>query len=1129
MKIRITLATLFSLVVLFSFGQGVKFSRDMAPAEGWVKAPEKPYREEICINGYWEFQPLKVPGNWKRDLGVPPELTIPEDSKWEKVKIKIPSPWNANSILHDKTGGGMDSRTYPSYPESWNSAKMGWLRKKVTIPESWKGKTISLRLQAVAGDCRIMVNNKEIAQQFENALPNEYDITEAIEWGKENEILLGIRDAKLNNLKGKYGSITYPTGSFWLMDAIGVWQDVFVLAKPNVHITDIFFQPQVKQDVLLVDVELVNNSGKKQEVQVQLPIYEWINKTDLSKQNMLMAPEISWSLGEEAMKLSSVKVVLEPNQKKNITLKADVKGRLKKWELWTRGNPNLYAGVAQLQTGKNTIDKYYQRFGWRDIKIENGHVMLNGRREQLMHEGWHFTGIPTLTRRYVWAWYTIAKDAHVNLVRPHAMPYPSFFYDMADEMGMLLMDESGIFGSHVGFNYESDLFWERNQKHIESLVRRDRNHPSVMGWSVSNEVRCVLVWQAKNDPDFQQKIYDKIFDLTKIARSLDPTRDWVQSDGDKDLDGRLGVYTIHTGGAYSDVIPKNKPWGVTEGGSSYYGKAGYYEPFVGDRSYRSFNDRMDGLAIEDYNLIRTLRKDSADVLNVWNLVWHGLKPLPLGLKNPAAKVLKLTDGVLFEPYVEGKPGIQPERIAPYSLTVNPGYDSSLPLLNPYPLYTAMQSAMSPNGSLACKWDQRDKQMNEIKAPEINNPIDQVGFVGDKQARIYSNLKSIGVPVVESDKLNKFLIIDVTTIDEKSIEDVKKEADKVINNGGTVLLVGLNPEKAKIVNQILPTAVQCVPDKASSLIPNLNDQRAASISYKELYFAEDAVNKTICNYTLKGDFIDKGITLLFRNNTEWLRWITGGEYSKTISVYRSELENKQTPVLAEYKEGKGNYLVSTIELEGISASHVNMYIKLFKNIGLKLNAKQDLTVSAFSGKVLVRALSLGRFGSDDLATTLSTKYIPEETVKPKQNTKEAGMPWKMVTNVGDDLFIFKKMAQAGPETVFATYFSYWVFSPVDLSDLLNSGPDLPQVTLQIIVNSDAKVLMNGRPLKVTKADKDDSRKRITYNSIPLRQGWNQFLIKAVSDSFAQPNQGSIRVTMESNNKTFDEQLKSAIEN
>jgi hypothetical protein len=207
----------------------------------------------------------------------------------------------------------------------------------------------------------------------------------------------------------------------------------------------------------------------------------------------------------------------------------------------------------------------------------------------------------------------------------------------------------------------------------------------------------------------------------------------------------------------------------------------------------------------------------------------------------------------------------------------------------------------------------------------------------------------------------------------------------------------------------------------------------------------------------------------------------------------------------------------------------MYIKLFKNIGLKLNPKQDLTVSAFSGKVLVRALSLGRFGSDDLATTMSTKYISEETVKPKQNSQEAGMLWKMVTNEGEDQFIFKKMAQAGPETVFATYFGYWVYSPVDLSDLLNSGPDLPQVTLQILVNSDAKVLMNGKPLKVTKADKVGVNKKIIINSIPLKQGWNQFLIKAVSDSFVQPNQGSIRVTMESNIKAFDEQLKTAIEN
>jgi hypothetical protein len=141
----------------------------------------------------------------------------------------------------------------------------------------------------------------------------------------------------------------------------------------------------------------------------------------------------------------------------------------------------------------------------------------------------------------------------------------------------------------------------------------------------------------------------------QIARKLDPTRQWVQSDGDKDLNGRLDVWTIHCGGEHSDTIPPNKLWGVTEGGSSYYGKPGHYEPFVGDRAYRSFKDRMDALAKEDYNLIRSLRKQDADILNVWNLVWHALKPLPLGLKDVSKRQMELTDGVFFGPTWKASP------------------------------------------------------------------------------------------------------------------------------------------------------------------------------------------------------------------------------------------------------------------------------------------------------------------------------------------------------------------------------------------------------------------------------------------------------------------------------------------
>src|SRR5206468_3849658 len=95
-------------------------------------------------------------------------------------------------------------------------------------------------------------------------------------------------------------------------------------------------------------------------------------------------------------------------------------------------------------------------------------------------------------------WYTMARGAHINQIRPHAMPHPRFYYDLADEMGMLIMDESAFFASHVNFNYDAPELWDRAQEHIRAWVRRDRNHPSVMGWSVANEVWCAV--QPKDAP-----------------------------------------------------------------------------------------------------------------------------------------------------------------------------------------------------------------------------------------------------------------------------------------------------------------------------------------------------------------------------------------------------------------------------------------------------------------------------------------------------------------------------------------------------------------------------------------------------------------------------------------------------
>lgn len=1105
----------------------VKFHRDFAPSEGIVKPQESPFREVICINGYWDFQPVEIPSTWISGKGIPPNLALPKPEKWESVPIKIPSAWNVNAVLHDESGQGMDSRSFPSYPDSWNHVKMGWLHKKVMISQSWKGKEVFIHLKAVAGDCRILVNNKEITLHFDNALPGEYNITSAINWGEENEILLGVRDPKLYSEKGKYGSYTYPTGSFWLENAIGVWQDVFLLAKPQIHISDVFFQPKLDNDLLVAEVTLENNTNKRRKIDVQIPVYEWLNKTDLSEQNMLKAPEISWELGKEVLQLSSTSIVLEAGQKTTTSLKTEVKGRLKKWELWTRGVPNLYAGIAQISTRKKVVDKSYQRFGWRDVKIKDGDFLLNGKRVELRYEGWHFTGTANMTRRYAWAWYTVSKAAHINFVRPHAMPYPDYFYDMADEMGMLMMDETGIFGSHVNFNYESPEFWERNQKHIENLVKRDRNHPSIIGWSVANEVRCVLIWQAKNNPDFQQEVYNKIFDLEKIARKLDPTRAWVQSDGDKDLDGRQEVYTIHTGEYLTEKVPENKLWGVTEGGSSYYGKPGYYEKYIGDRAYGSFNDRMDALAIEDYKLIKTLRDMDADISNAWNLVWHGLKPISMGLQDVSQKELKLTDGVFFDAYIEGKPGVQPERIAPFSTTLNPGYDLNLPLYNPYPLFLAMQAANHPDKPQACEWDDLDIPVAEGNTAVIVKNISKVGFLGNKDGMHYNNLKSIGVSFSNDFKNSKCIIIDMASIEPVHVDAIKKEANKIVENAGTVLLVGLTDKNLALTNKILPTSINCTPDGASSLLTNINDNRTVSISLKDVYFAENPINKIISKYSLAGNFVEKGNSLLYRNNTDWRRWLNGGEYSKTISIYRSELENKKNPVFIEYVEGEGRYFASTIELEKISDYHVKFYQQLFENLGFHLSKSKKLSFDAFEGNTLVRALSIGRFGAASIKEGMNTDYINELKIQPKEKDVTAENVWKMIVNNGDR-FLLKDHNQSGPQDIYANYFSYWIFSPIDLSDLLNSGPDMPQVNKQLIISDAGKLFLNGQFIEPTNSELIDYRLKQNYRSIPLKQGWNHFLIKVVTDNFDVPNQGTLFTRIDSNNKFFEKELKTAIE-
>ena len=206
----------------------------VTPLPGFVSPLAKPLRKEICLNGLWQFQPIGVPSDWATGTGQPPELPLPDPTKWEAVLIRIPSPWNSNGAFQDSGAERSgDFHFFPSYPKSWNAAIMVWLRRNFTVPADWNGSRIILQFEAIAGDCQILENGKKLHEQFDSFLPFSVDVTETLRSREANEILVGVRAPELHNTKSKVGMFPYPTGSFWNLFVAGIWQDVFLLGLPT--------------------------------------------------------------------------------------------------------------------------------------------------------------------------------------------------------------------------------------------------------------------------------------------------------------------------------------------------------------------------------------------------------------------------------------------------------------------------------------------------------------------------------------------------------------------------------------------------------------------------------------------------------------------------------------------------------------------------------------------------------------------------------------------------------------------------------------------------------------------------------------------------------------------------------
>jgi len=1006
-----------------------------APGEGLVNKTEKEYRQEICLNGYWDFQPIALPKDYKQGKGIAPELPVPQEaSKWSESRIKIPSPWNINSFGY-RDLEGPDHRNYPSYPKEWEQVKMAWMRKNVAIPENWKGQQIKLHFEAVAGYSEVYVNKKRLGENFDLFLPFSFDITDEVIPGQTVEILVGVRSQSLFEDNSTVGRRIVPAGSMWGSHINGIWQDVYLLALPKVNIEDVYIKPLVSKNTLEIEVTLQNKTAQKADIQLQGNVKEWINcaGTDVNS-----APVPSWKLGTDALQTTSQKVSVAAESSQKVTLQIPVNENILQY--WTPEHPNLYALLLSIKDKKQTIDTKYERFGWREWTLQGTTQCLNGKPYNLHGDSWHFMGIPQMTRRYAWAWFTAIKGMNGNAVRPHAQVYPRFYMDMADEMGICVLNETANWASDGGPKLDSERFWEESKDHLRRFVLRDRNHASVFGWSISNENKPVIL-HVYNRPELipaQQKAWQEWRD---IVRQYDPTRPWISADGEDDGNGILPV----TVGHYGDVnsmqkwVDIGKPWGIGEHSMAYYGTPEQVSKYNGERAYESQLGRMEGLANECYNLIVNQRNMGASYTTVFNMAWYALKPLPLGKRDITKTPDVNDDGIFFGEYKEGVPGVQPERVGPYCTTFNPGYDPTLPLYQEWPMYAALRAANAPGQPAWSPYAIIDKeQYNAPKPPAAAKNYKEVVFVGSSESKVKQLMDAQGVlfaSKITTPSSLLYIIDGSHTLDAATQNEMQKQIAK----GADVWIWGLTPETLGKYNEILPLTVSLDPLKRSSFLP-VQKSWMHGLNNSDFYFCE-LQKADASNYSMKGAFVEEGDVLLNACKTDWRKWNKRPEEIKTAGTIRSEYEcTSATPVFVKYQQNGSTFYVNTLTEFANSEKGYNTLSSILKNAGI--NYKKP--------EVNINEVFFLRDEQMNFPVATKDKFV-------KQN----------------DGWILE----------------FYVFSPRPLDDLLIE-PNMPKLSLMLKAKK-RELLINDKPYAIVS---HEGRNEIIYKELPLLQGWNKLVVK-----------------------------------
>ena len=416
-------------------------------------------QRDICFDFDWKF--IMEDDSTFSKLGY-------NDKQWEDVQL--PHDWNITMEFDRKAVGGGSAAYLPGV--------IGWYRKTFTVPKSYAGKNVTILFDGIFHQSDVYINGLFLGFRPYGFCSIEYDLTPHLKIGAENVISVRV-DCTGARPRWYAGS--------------GIYRHVKLNVVDPVHINTYG---------TYITTPFVSNS------RAEVKIVSTVNNTGNKSQNITVSQRIIDDTGKQAGQTVTEKRTIEPNSTLDISQQTIVTSP-KRWDI---DHPFMYTVETTVRVGNRVVDVYKTPFGIRTFKFDKDkgfflnerHVKIKGAN---LHEDIGLFGVAVPNRANERR-LQILKEYGVNAIRcAHNQPAKEFLH-LCDRLGFIVVNEA--FDKWKSGYYEQyfDDWWERD---LENMLLRDRNHPSIVLWSVGNEMQeswdasDVGVERAKMLQDFVHK------------------------------------------------------------------------------------------------------------------------------------------------------------------------------------------------------------------------------------------------------------------------------------------------------------------------------------------------------------------------------------------------------------------------------------------------------------------------------------------------------------------------------------------------------------------------------------------------------------------------------------------------